>query len=194
MACSSKTASTSLLFLFLLFGFSAAKELLVGGKIDSWKVPSSEADSLNRWAEKSRFNVGDHLVWKYDGGKDSVLQVNKEDYANCNISNPIEEYKDGNTKVKLDRSGPFYFISGAKGHCEKGQKLTVVVISPRRRYRGVSPAPSPAELEYSGVSPALSPAELEQGPAVAPTSSAPVLKTGLVMVMGLLAIYVGFFI
>jgi hypothetical protein len=34
---------------------------LVGGKIDSWKVPSSEADSLNRWAEKSRFNVGDHL-------------------------------------------------------------------------------------------------------------------------------------
>jgi hypothetical protein len=70
----------------------------------------------------------------------------------------------------------------------------VVVISPRRRYRGVSPAPSPAELEYSGVSPALSPAELEQGPAVAPTSSAPVLKTGLVMAMGLLAIYVGFFI
>jgi hypothetical protein len=133
-------------------------------------------------------------VWKYDGGKDSVLQVNKEDYANCNISNPIEEYKDGNTKVKLDRSGPFYFISGAKGHCEKGQKLTVVVISPRRRYRGVSPAPSPAELEYSGVSPALSPAELEQGPAVAPTSSAPVLQTGLLKVMGLLTIYVGFFI
>jgi hypothetical protein len=61
MAGYSKTASTSLLFLFLLFGFSAAKELLVGGKIDSWKVPSSEADSLNRWAEKSRFNVGDHL-------------------------------------------------------------------------------------------------------------------------------------
>ncbi|PNX94755.1 early nodulin-like protein 1-like [Trifolium pratense] len=195
MACYSKTVSTSLLFLFLLFGFSAAKELLVGGKIDAWKVPSSEADSLNRWAEKSRFNVGDHLVWKYDGGKDSVLQVNKEDYANCNISNPIEEYKDGNTKVKLDRSGPFYFISGAKGHCEKGQKLTVVVISPRRRYRGgVSPAPSPAVLDYSGVSPALSPAELEQGPAVAPTSGAPVLQTGLVMVMGLLAIYVGIFI
>jgi hypothetical protein len=83
-----------------------------------------------------------------------------------------------------------------RGHCEKGQKLTVVVISPRRRYRGVSPAPSPAELEYSGVSPALSPAELEQGPAVAPspTSSASVFQTGLVTVMGLLSIYVGFFI
>ncbi|AES81245.1 putative cupredoxin [Medicago truncatula] len=148
MVVFSRTASASLLFLFLLFGFSAAKELLVGGKIDAWKVPSSEADSLNQWAEKSRFKVSDHLVWKYDGGKDLVLQ-----------------YNDGNTKVKLDRPGPFYFISGAKGHCEQGQKLIVVVMSPKKRSIGVSPAPSPAELE--------------EGPAVAPTNSAPVLRTGL---------------
>lgn len=54
-------SSASLLFLFLLFGFSAAKELLVGGKIDAWKIPSSESDTLNQWAERSRFRVGDHL-------------------------------------------------------------------------------------------------------------------------------------
>ena len=108
------------------------------------------------------------------------MQVNKEDYANCNSSNPIEEYNDGNTKVKLDRPGPFYFISGAKGHCVQGQKLIVVVMSPKKRSIGVSPAPSPAELE--------------EGPAVAPTSIAPVLRTGLVTVLGLLAIYVGFLI
>ncbi|CAI8599539.1 unnamed protein product [Vicia faba] len=183
MAGSSRTVSASLLFMFFLFGLSAAKELLVGGNVNAWKVPSSEADSLNKWAEKSRFNVGDHLVWKYDGGKDSVLQVSKDDYANCNSSNPIEEYNDGNTKVKLDRPGPFYFISGAKGHCEKGQKLVVVVITPRRRHSAVSPAPSPAP----------SSAELEEGPAVAPTSSAPVLHTGSVTALGLLAtISVGF--
>ncbi|KAE8672060.1 nuclear nucleic acid-binding protein C1D [Hibiscus syriacus] len=52
--------------------------------------------------------------------------------------------------------GPFYFISGAKGHCEQGQKLVVVVLSPRHSYTGISPAPSPAEIE---------------GPAVAPTSN-----------------------
>ncbi|KAJ1437588.1 Phytocyanin domain [Sesbania bispinosa] len=68
-------------------------------------------------------------VWKYDGGKDSVLQVNREGYANCSTSNPIEECSDGNTTVKLDRPGPFYFISEAKGHCEKGQKAIVVVTS-----------------------------------------------------------------
>lgn len=119
-------------------------------------------------------------MWKYDGGKDSVLQVNKEDYANCNTSNPIQEYNDGNTKVKLDHPGPFYFISGAKGHCEKGQKVVVVVMSPKNRYMGISPAPSPAELE--------------EGPAVAPTSSATVLLQGglVTATMGLLGVYVGF--
>ncbi|KAJ1413107.1 Phytocyanin domain [Sesbania bispinosa] len=68
-----------------------------------------------------------------------------EGYANCNSHpSPIERYSDGNTKVKLDRPGPFYFISGAKGHCEKGQKVIVVVVSPKRsRYMAISPAPSP---------------------------------------------------
>lgn len=96
-------------------------------------------------------------MWKYDGGKDSVLQVSKEGYDSCNTSNPINEYNDGNTKVKLDHPGPFYFISGAKGHCQKGQKLVVVVMTPRGggRDTGISPAPSPAAFE---------------GPAVAPSS------------------------
>lgn len=109
-------------------------------------------------------------VWKYDSGKDSVLQVNKEGYVSCNISNPIEEYKDGNTKVKLSRSGPFYFISGTKGNCEKGQKLVVVVLSPRNRYTGISPAPAPVEFD---------------GPAVAPTSSATKLQSGLLVALGI---------
>ncbi|KAL2337013.1 hypothetical protein Fmac_011459 [Flemingia macrophylla] len=150
------------------------KELLVGGKIDSWKIPSSQSDSLNQWAERSRFRVDDYLVWKYESGKDSVLEVTREAYANCNISNPIKEYSDGKTKVKLDHPGPFYFISGAKGHCEKGQKVIVVVMSPRHT---ISPAPSPAPFE---------------GPAVAPTSSATMLQFGFVTVVGVLTTYVGF--
>lgn len=107
-------------------------------------------------------------VWKYDGEKDWVVQVSKEDYLSCNSSSPIEEYKDGETKVKLNKAGPYYFISGAKGHCEKGQKLIVVVLSPRHRY-AISPAPSPAEFD---------------GPAVAPTSGAEALRGGLVVGLG----------
>ncbi|KAJ0030041.1 hypothetical protein Pint_14391 [Pistacia integerrima] len=40
----------------------------------------------------------------------------------------IETYqriRDGNTTVELDRWGNYYFISGAEGHCEKGQKLEI---------------------------------------------------------------------
>lgn len=108
-------------------------------------------------------------MWTYDPNKDSVLQVTKKDYENCNTSSPIAAYKGGNTKVKLDSSGPYYFISGAEGHCEKGQKLIIVVLSARNRFMGISPAPSPVDFE---------------GPAVAPTSSGACLRGSLMVILG----------
>ncbi|CAK9312788.1 unnamed protein product [Citrullus colocynthis] len=165
------------LLTFLLFSFSEAREILVGGKSDAWKIPSSQSQSLNQWAEASRFRIGDTLVWNYEEGKDSVLKVRKEDYEACNTENPEQRFEDGNTKVELQRPGPFYFISGAKGHCEQGQKLIVVVVTPRRRFIGISPAPSPAESE---------------GPAVAPSSGAANLKVGLLaVIVGILGVGVG---
>ncbi|RDX86231.1 Early nodulin-like protein 1, partial [Mucuna pruriens] len=180
-ASSSTTTSASLFLLFLFFGFSIAKEFLVGGKTDAWNIPSSQSDSLNQWAQRSRFQVGDYLVWKYEGGKDSVLEVSREDYVNCSISNPIKEHSDGTTKVKLDHPGPFYFISGAKGHCEKGQKLVVVVLTPREKSNtgpvlSPAPAPSPSSAEF-------------EAPAVAPTSSANALNGAIVMALGLVAVW-----
>ncbi|KAL1315304.1 hypothetical protein AAHE18_16G248900 [Arachis hypogaea] len=143
--CLRASSATCILVLFVVFGISyAAKDILVGGKVDAWKVPSSPSDSLNKWAERARFQVGDRLVWKYDGGKDSVLEVNKEDYGNCNTSNPIKKFNGGNTKVELDHPGPFYFISGAKGSCEQGEKLHVVVITPRGFEDDHTPAPAVA--------------------------------------------------
>ncbi|OMO90682.1 Plastocyanin-like protein [Corchorus olitorius] len=174
MAAFARTLTSSLVLLVLFLSLTEAKEILVGGKENAWKIPSSESDSLNKWAENSRFRIGDSLVWKYDGSKDSVLQVTQEAYGSCNTSEPIAEYKDGNTKVKLDKSGPHYFISGAKGHCEQGQKVVIVVLSQRHnRFTGISPAPSPAEIE---------------GPAVAPTSSADGLKASFLITLAVLAL------
>ncbi|CAK8569951.1 unnamed protein product [Lathyrus sativus] len=172
-------SSSSILLLFLLFAFAAAapKDYLIGGKPDAWKVPSSESDSLNKWAESVRFHIADHLIFTYEAGKDSVLQVSKEDYDSCNISKPIKKYNDGKTKVRFDRSGPYYYISGEKGHCEKGEKVAVVVIGQR------SPSVVP-------VSPAPSPGGGVEGPAVAPspTSGADVLQGGgLITAMGVVA-------
>ncbi|KAL9442872.1 hypothetical protein AB3S75_016269 [Citrus x aurantiifolia] len=181
MAGFSRTLASSSLVLTSLVLFSIsfceARDILVGGKTDSWKIPSSQSDSLNQWAEKTRFQIGDSLVWKYDATRDSVLQVTKEAYLSCNTSSPFAEYRDGNTKVKLNKSGPFYFISGTKGSCEKGQKLIVVVMSSRRRYTGISPAPAPMEFD---------------GPAVAPTSSAASFRASLVLALGGLLAWVLF--
>ncbi|KAK9996203.1 hypothetical protein SO802_020889 [Lithocarpus litseifolius] len=119
-----------MLFISLFISFTEARELLIGGNNNAWKIPSSKSESLNKWAEASRFQIGDSL-----------------DYDSCSTSSPIAVYKDGNTKVKLDKSGPFYFISGAEGQCEKGQKLVIVVLSGRHGFFHVSPAPSPVEFE-----------------------------------------------
>ncbi|KAK4388971.1 Early nodulin-like protein 1 [Sesamum angolense] len=156
MAGISRTEAYSVFLLVCLFlSFSEARDHLVGGKSDAWRIPSSESDTLNHWAQKSRFLIGDSLVWEYDATKDSVLQVTKRDYVTCNTSTPIETYTGGSTKVKLEHSGPYYFISGAEGHCKKGQKLIVVVMSEKhRRFIRVSPAPSPAEIEGPAIAPA----------------------------------------
>ncbi|KAK4349552.1 hypothetical protein RND71_032307 [Anisodus tanguticus] len=155
----------------LMLSFTEARDHLVGGKTDSWKVPSSESNSLNRWAEKSRFLIGDYLVWKYDGKTDSVLEVSKRDYVTCNTSSPIAVHNDGNTKIVLDHSGAYYFISGAKGHCEQGQKLIVVTLSEKHMSRFFMGAPAPSPVEF-------------EGPAMAPTSSADNLKASLVVAFG----------
>ncbi|XP_010421357.1 PREDICTED: early nodulin-like protein 3 [Camelina sativa] len=145
---------------FLLTNLACSKEILVGGKTSAWKIPSSPSESLNKWAESLRFHVGDSLVWKYNGEKDSVLQVTKDAYINCNTTNPAANYSNGDTKVKLERSGPFYFISGSKSNCVEGEKLHIVVMSSRGGHTGgfftgsaPSPAPSPALLGAPAVAP-----------------------------------------
>ncbi|KAL5071516.1 hypothetical protein RYX36_022403 [Vicia faba] len=172
MAVSSSSCSLLLLFLVLAFAAAAPKDYLLGGKPDAWKVPSSESDSLNKWAETVRFRIADHLIFNYEAGKDSVLQVSKEDYVSCNTSHPIKKYNDGKTKVRFDHSGPYYYISGEKGHCEKGEKVIVLVVS--QRSPGAAPvSPASAPSRGSGV----------EGPAVAPspTSGADVLQGGGVL-------------
>ncbi|XP_055802333.1 early nodulin-like protein 1 [Solanum dulcamara] len=133
--------------------FCEAREFVVDGKENSWKIPSSP-NELNKWAEKNRFQIGDYIVLNYDPKSDSVLEVNEEDYNNCNKAQPIKTYKDGETKILLDKSGPFFFISGANGHCENGQKLQLKVLSPQHSssndhftasapVKFITPAPSP---------------------------------------------------
>lgn len=88
------------------------------------------------------------VAFKYTQGVDSVLAVSKNDFDTCNINNPITKMDDGNSVFKLDKAGPFYFISGNKSNCDRGQKLNLVVISPKNHHTGspVASPPAPAAM------------------------------------------------
>ncbi|CAN7071973.1 unnamed protein product [Brassica oleracea var. botrytis] len=173
-----RTKSLCFFFFFTaLLSFSTisdARRFGVGGS-GAW-VPNPPED-YGSWAGKSRFLVHDTLYFNYAKGADSVLEVSKADYDGCNSKNPIKKADDGNSEISLDRSGPFYFISGNEDNCKKGQKLAVVVLSvrtstppPQASTPGNSPPGSmPPKSSSSPVSPATSP------PApMPPKSSSPV--------------------
>uniref|UniRef100_A0A0D3AIZ7 Phytocyanin domain-containing protein n=1 Tax=Brassica oleracea var. oleracea TaxID=109376 RepID=A0A0D3AIZ7_BRAOL len=92
-----------------------------------WEVPPANAStSFNDWASSKRFQVGDIIRFKYK--KDSVMQVTKECYKQCNSSHPRFYSNTGKTR----------FI-GTSGHCEKGQKMIVEVISNDRTTTSSAP-------------------------------------------------------
>ncbi|OIT03746.1 PREDICTED: early nodulin-like protein 1 [Nicotiana attenuata] len=137
------------LCLLLLIQNGNAYEFNVGGSGD-WSVPlDPNANDYNQWAERSRFQIGDSLLFVYPADKDSVLLVTKEDYANCSTAAPIEKYSDGHSIFKFNQSGPFYFISGVHDNCVKNEKLQVVVMADRsnNNHTVTSPSPSPSTAE-----------------------------------------------
>ncbi|XP_068658809.1 early nodulin-like protein 4 [Aristolochia californica] len=128
-----------LLFVAMIPCLGHASDFYVGGR-DGWTLNPRE--NFNHWAARNRFQVNDSLVFKYKKEADSVLFVKKEDYDICNTKDPIVSFHDGNSVFKVDRSGPFFFISGAPGNCGKGQKLIVVVLAVRPK-TGAPLLPSP---------------------------------------------------
>ncbi|CAA0808653.1 early nodulin-like protein 1 [Striga hermonthica] len=137
-------APTMSLVLVILMGFlcsSDARTFIVGDE-DGWILRPSE--NYTRWAEKHRFEIKDEVVFKYEKGHDSVLVVNRNDYAKCNKENPAKTLKNGRSRFEFRKSGPFFFISGHDQNCEKGQKLEIVVLSRHHRNRTYLPTPSPA--------------------------------------------------
>lgn len=105
------------------------------------------------------------LVFKYKNGSDSVLLVDQDDYDTCNKEKPIRKLEnDGEyAKIKLDHTGPFFFISGYANHCEEGQKIVVLVMHPRGHGLTTAqpPAPAPAPTTHLTHSPAPAPAQAQ---------------------------------
>jgi hypothetical protein len=71
--------------------------------------------------------------FKYDKANDSVLLVSRDDYKLCAAAKPTQRFEGGDTRFRLDHSGLFYFLSGALGHCDAGQRMAVRVMAPHPR-------------------------------------------------------------
>lgn len=100
-----------------------------------------------------------HAVFVYLPDKDSVLQVKKEDYDNCNTAEPLEKFNDGNTSFKFNHSGPYYFISGIADNCNKNEKLVVVVMADRGNTNQTTSASPPTTT--TGITPLIAPSGQE---------------------------------
>lgn len=158
--------------LLLLVHQGDAYDFVVGGQ-KGWSVPSDpNSNPYNQWAQKSRFQIGDSLVFNYPSGQDSVIQVSSQDYANCNTDAYSQKFSDGHTIIKLNRSGPHFFISGNKNNCLKNEKLVVIVLADRnnRNTNTASPSPSPSpSVTTKSLAPSPAPSQKEvQSPVAAP--------------------------
>ncbi|KAI7747399.1 hypothetical protein M8C21_002320 [Ambrosia artemisiifolia] len=161
----------AILSLLVLIQNADAYEFKVGGS-GEWSLSAS----YSQWAEKNRFQVGDTLLFMYDDDEDSVLEVSKEDYDKCNTENPIAKHDDGHTVIKLDRSGPHYFISGVADHCKNyNEKVTVVVMADRSHKSPPESPPSPAPSGEESPSP---PAD-EKPPSSSPSDASSVVMSFL---------------
>ncbi|KAL3851239.1 hypothetical protein ACJIZ3_013121 [Penstemon smallii] len=176
----------ALLSVLFLIQKGNAYEFKVGGSKATWAVPSDPNASIyNQWAENSRFQIGDTLLFVYAPDKDSVLHVTKDDYTNCNTKSPLEKFSDGHTVFSLNQSGPHYFISGVTENCLKNEKVVVIVMADRSK-RASPPSPSaevppPSPAPAGQESPPPPPPQAEEmNPTPAPSqeSSPPKTKNG----------------
>ncbi|XWS51924.1 hypothetical protein CRYUN_Cryun11dG0023700 [Craigia yunnanensis] len=126
--CESKAFHVMGLFCFMLLMIQKgyAREFEV-----NWGLHNgTNTENYNQWAEKNRFQIGDSIVF-YIPNDDSVFHVTAEAYKNCSVESPISNHTDGHTVFSLSHSGPYYFISGNQDHCQKNEKLVVVVLADR---------------------------------------------------------------
>ncbi|XP_031500135.1 early nodulin-like protein 1 [Nymphaea colorata] len=146
----------------------------VGGS-EGWTVPKDPSTQpYNQWAEKNRFQIGDSLLFVYKAGSDSVLQVSKDDYSNCNTAAAIASFTDGRTTFTFNQSGPYYFISGVEDNCKNNEKLVVIVMADRTKKPSTQPPVSPPAASPPATSPPVESPPAPSGVAApAPEASSP---------------------
>jgi hypothetical protein len=149
----------SLVALLLLIDGCGAKTHKVGG-LDAWGVPpASKPDVYLRWSKSVHLKLGDSLMFLYPPGHDNAAQVTARAVAICNVSVLLRRLADGNSVFNLTSPGRVYFTSTARGHCRKGQRLSLDVPAANGTYLPPSADDIAALAAMEKVPPAAPPTE-----------------------------------
>ncbi|PQQ08252.1 mavicyanin-like [Prunus yedoensis var. nudiflora] len=97
----------------------------------------------NEWTSTKDFHVGDTLLFSYNNQFHNVMQVTNQDYESCNPTSPIAVYTSGSDNITLDGPGNFYFLCGAPGHCQAGQRVEITATVPTPDDSFISPSLTP---------------------------------------------------
>ncbi|KAG9439784.1 hypothetical protein H6P81_019949 [Aristolochia fimbriata] len=109
----------------LLVTYVQATEHIVGGA-NGWSFPPNK-DHYQKWSEKTKFRVGDTLVFDYTPSADNVIEVSEGDFEKCSQYNVVDMMYDGHSVVRLDKPGKRFFYCGVALHCESGMKFSITV-------------------------------------------------------------------
>ncbi|KAI9110268.1 hypothetical protein K1719_018710 [Acacia pycnantha] len=158
---------------FLFLHCAAAQTVhVVGDDTTRWAVPN-DPNFYTTWASSKTFHLDDVLSFEFTTNEHDVVEVPKESYDSCSESNKIgNKIVIGPYNHTLNTTGNHYFICSIGQHCNRGQKLTVNVIS------GSSTAPSNAPSPSSSSSPSPSSSSNPQPPPPPGSAAPPALAAG----------------
>ncbi|XP_010491367.1 PREDICTED: stellacyanin-like [Camelina sativa] len=130
------------------------------GDSSGWDISSD----LESWTSGKRFSSGDVLMFQYSSTH-SVYEVDKNNYQNCNSTDAIRTFTNGNTTVSLSKPGDRFFVCGNRLHCFSGMRLRVNV-------EGNAPSQSPVGSPQASAAGILQPSSKQNNPATGVASSA----------------------
>ncbi|BBN10005.1 hypothetical protein MPTK1_5g00140 [Marchantia polymorpha subsp. ruderalis] len=122
--------SSAVLVVMMFIGFSNAfpyqlfhQDLVVGGDA-GWRV----GYDYKSWGNEVPVRVGDILEFRYTIGEHTLtLLKSREAFDKCDMSDPVEEYEDGDTRIELTKPGWMYFVDAYGDHCDIGVKMAIKV-------------------------------------------------------------------
>ncbi|CAN8300791.1 unnamed protein product [Cochlearia groenlandica] len=115
-------------FMVLIFAVTVvfAEDYDVGDDAE-WSRPT-DAELYTTWATGKTFRVGDELEFEFAAGRHDVAVVTQDAYENCEKEKPISLLTTPPVKIRLNKTGPHYFICTIAEHCRFGQKLAINVV------------------------------------------------------------------